>query len=99
MLRTLRKELVDAIPDLDSGVTVNWATLEKLPYLVSLFLHYQLGERILRILTHYSKRAVVKESLRFSFGVPGRLSRVVPAHGAVFCGRQIPPGVCRLNPG
>ncbi|KAK7905311.1 hypothetical protein LTR67_000031 [Exophiala xenobiotica] len=36
-------------------------------------------------------RAIIKESLRLSFGVPGRLPRVVPANGAVFCGQQIPP--------
>ncbi|KIV76881.1 hypothetical protein, variant [Exophiala sideris] len=36
-------------------------------------------------------RAVIKESLRLSFGVPGRLPRVVPENGAVFCGQEIPP--------
>lgn len=35
MLKTLRQELVDVIPDLDSAVSVSWVTLEKLPYLVS----------------------------------------------------------------
>lgn len=38
MLEILRKELADAIPDMSSGITVSWVTLEKLPYLVS-FLH------------------------------------------------------------
>lgn len=38
MLEILRKELADAIPDMNSGITVSWVTLEKLPYLVS-FLH------------------------------------------------------------
>ncbi|KAI9873944.1 MAG: hypothetical protein M1830_010370 [Pleopsidium flavum] len=37
-------------------------------------------------------RAVIKESLRFSYGVPGRLPRIVPPSGATFCGRAIPPG-------
>lgn len=68
MLRKLRTELKKAIPDRDSWV--EWAALEKLPYL----------------------RAVVKESLRYVSGSPGRLPRTVPASGAVFCGRQIPPG-------
>lgn len=36
--------------------------------------------------------AIVKESLRLSYGVPGRLPRVVPGRGAVFCGQKIPPG-------
>lgn len=37
-------------------------------------------------------RAVIKESLRYVSGSPGRLPRTVPSTGAVFCGRQIPPG-------
>ena len=38
------------------------------------------------------QRAVIKESLRLGFGVPGRLPRVVP-DGAVLCGQEIPAGV------
>ncbi|OQE11805.1 hypothetical protein PENVUL_c002G00935 [Penicillium vulpinum] len=37
-------------------------------------------------------RAVVKESLRFSHGAPGRLPRIVPPSGATLCGQYIPPG-------
>ncbi|MCJ1354666.1 MAG: hypothetical protein MMC33_004655 [Icmadophila ericetorum] len=37
-------------------------------------------------------RGVVKESLRLSYGAPGRLPRIVPSGGARFCGRDIPPG-------
>ena len=37
-------------------------------------------------------RAVIKESLRYVSGSPGRLPRTVPSTGAVFCGQQIPPG-------
>ena len=40
------------------------------------------------------QRAVIKESLRLSQGVPGRMPRVVPETGARFCGQDIPPGVC-----
>lgn len=68
MLRKLKIELKDAIPDRDS--LVEWAALEKLPYL----------------------RAVIKESLRYVAGSPGRLPRTVPSTGAVFCGQRIPPG-------
>ena len=68
MLRKLKTELKEAIPDRDSFV--EWAVLEKLPYL----------------------RAVIKESLRYVSGSPGRLPRTVPSTGAVFCGWQIPPG-------
>lgn len=35
---------------------------------------------------------VIKEGLRLSFGVPGRLPRVVPAGGATFNGHFIPEG-------
>ncbi|OAL36555.1 hypothetical protein AYO20_04171 [Fonsecaea nubica] len=38
-------------------------------------------------------RAVVKESLRMSMGVPGRMGRVVPDGGAVLCDQRIPAGV------
>ncbi|KAI9784345.1 MAG: hypothetical protein M1839_002406 [Geoglossum umbratile] len=35
---------------------------------------------------------VVKESLRLSYGVPGRLPRSAPASGAIICGWRVPPG-------
>ena len=38
-------------------------------------------------------RGVIKESLRYSSGTPGRLPRVVPDTGAVLCGRRVAPGV------
>lgn len=38
-------------------------------------------------------RAVVKESLRLSYGAPGRVPRIVPEGGAELCGQQIPGGV------
>ena len=40
-------------------------------------------------------RAVVRETLRTSTVAPGRLPRVVPAEGALFCGQRISPGVSR----
>ncbi|KAM0796351.1 cytochrome P450 [Usnea florida] len=43
-------------------------------------------------LPYLSKRGVVKESFRMSYGAPGRLPRVVPSTGAIFCGQSIPPG-------
>ena len=44
-------------------------------------------------------RGVIKESLRWSSGTPGRLPRVVPDTGAVLCGRRVAPGVssCSLK--
>lgn len=38
-------------------------------------------------------RAIVKESLRFSYGAPGRLARKVPEQGATLDGIFIPGGV------
>jgi hypothetical protein len=43
MLDILRQELVNAIPDKSSGVTVNWLALEKLPYLVGITYHPHFG--------------------------------------------------------
>lgn len=55
MLETLRKELVEVIPDMDSAVVVSWVTLEKLPYLVCTLLEAGDSENgNLRILTHFS---------------------------------------------
>lgn len=44
-------------------------------------------------------RGIIKETLRASSGAPGRLPRVVPSAGAVFCGQRIAPGVsaCSTN--
>lgn len=36
--------------------------------------------------------ALIKESLRFAYGAPGRLPRIVPSTGATFCGHPLPPG-------
>ena len=36
---------------------------------------------------------MIKEGLRLTYGVPGRLLRVVPETGAEFCGQKIPAGV------
>ena len=39
------------------------------------------------------QRAVIKESLRLSYGIPGRIPRVVPEGGGVLCGRAVAAGV------
>lgn len=39
------------------------------------------------------ERAVIKEGLRLAYGTAGRVPRVVPPSGAVFCGQKIPAGV------
>lgn len=44
------------------------------------------------------QRAVVKESLRLSYGAPGPLPRVVPPTGAFLAGQHIPPGVSYSAP-
>ena len=35
---------------------------------------------------------MVKESIRLSYGVPGKIPRQVPPEGATFCGERIPAG-------
>ena len=35
---------------------------------------------------------MIKEALRVSYGVPGKLPRVIPAEGMTLCGQYIPPG-------
>ncbi|KAF3905966.1 hypothetical protein ABW21_db0202724 [Orbilia brochopaga] len=42
-------------------------------------------------------QAVIKETLRFSHGVPGPLPRDVPPSGATILGYYIPPGTATLN--
>ena len=44
-----------------------------------------------RITDNY-KSGIVKESLRLSYGAPGRLPRVVPSMGSMVAGRKIPAG-------
>ena len=39
-------------------------------------------------------RAVVKETLRLSYGVPGKMARRVPEGGTMLCGEFVPYGVC-----
>lgn len=65
---TLTTELEKAFPH--SISKLNYATLEKLPYLT----------------------AVIKEGLRLSFGVPGRLPRMVETQDVVLNGYTIPRG-------
>ena len=73
ILTRLQAELWEAMPK--KNVLLEWAELEKLPYL----------------------RGIIKEALR-TLGVPGRLPRVVPPTGAVFCGQRIAPGVSACSP-
>jgi len=40
-----------------------------------------------------SQTAVIKESLRLGYGVPGKIPRYTPPTGATLCGHHIPPGV------
>ncbi|OKL62297.1 hypothetical protein UA08_02301 [Talaromyces atroroseus] len=70
---TLTAELREAFPD--ASAHLDFITLEKLPYLLTLW-----------------KTAVIKEALRLSYGVIGRLPRVVPDSAAEFHGYHIPSG-------
>jgi cytochrome P450 len=77
MLRTLRAELDAAIAELPD------LTPRLKPSLT-------LDWPALEALPYLT--AVIKESLRLSYGVPGKLPRVVPADGAELAGRFIPGG-------
>ncbi|KAL8651919.1 MAG: hypothetical protein Q9210_002988 [Variospora velana] len=84
MMKRLKQELHEAIPNVHQ--MVKWSSLEQLPYLV-------FQRKASLTVTSSIQRAVVKESLRLGFGVPGRIPRVVPKTGATLCGQSIPAGV------
>lgn len=83
----VRQELEAAFPD--PNATLDFVKLEPLPYLVSVI------NTILDSIqaADLKQSAVIKEGLRLSFGVPGRLPRDVPEGGQVFHGVFIPAGV------
>ena len=83
----VRSELEAAFPDPDA--TLEFEKLEPLPYLVSI----PSGVGRVVLATDLSQSAVIKEGLRLSFGVPGRLPRDVPDGGQTFNGIFIPAGV------
>ncbi|EXJ65821.1 uncharacterized protein A1O5_11062 [Cladophialophora psammophila CBS 110553] len=89
-LEKLREELKGAIPAPHSEQLVSSSMLENLPYLVSQERQASSEGHCADVLV---QRAVVKEALRMSMGVPGRMGRVVPEGGAVLCQQQIPAGV------
>lgn len=86
MMEKLRAELRDVMPSPNSRP--QWAQLERLPYLVR-------GAAVLLVQTllTYSQTAVVKESLRLSFGAVGRLSRVAPDETLRYKQYSIPSNV------
>ena len=85
MMQRLRADLRTVMVGRDDNI--DWATLEKLSYLVS----RRLGTTLLY--SNENKGAIIKEGLRFTYGNPGPVPRVVPSSGAVFCGKEIPAGV------
>ena len=82
----VRQELEAAFPD--PNATLDFVKLEPLFYLVSYIHLVDIGQ-----IADVKQSAVIKEGLRLSFGVPGRLPRDVPAGGQVFDGVFIPAGV------
>lgn len=90
-LALLKTELRSAMPNKEEGL--EWAALERIPYLVRTILSFLSIHMVFVSLTRLYQHAVIQESLRLGYGVPGRLPRVVPSTGAVFCGHSIPPGV------
>ncbi len=91
ILEKLQAELRDAGLNKRS-MNMSWSFLERLPYLVRKCEPNLPAEVFLTI----AKRAVIKESLRLSHGLPGKLPRVVPHPGVWLCGQRIPPGVSQF---
>jgi hypothetical protein len=103
----LTTELKEAFPG--PSLTLDFVTLEKLPYLVIKPRHYvslicltnladwsnQRGPQVITTPCGLpaSKRKCLT-SIRLSYGVLSRLPRVTPPPGAVFNGYKLPPGVC-----
>lgn len=85
--KRLSMELQEAIPD--SRDVPGFAELEKLPYLVC-FKGYNYLSCLLLI---HTQTAIIKEALRKSYGLVGRLPRVVPPTGLQLWGNLIPSGV------
>jgi cytochrome P450 len=97
--KKLAAELRTRFPDPDSQLS--FVELEKLPYLVSLTRRATLPpcspfftmENTQELTTFTSlKSATIRESLRLSFGVVGRLPRLVPEPGATFNSHFLPAG-------
>jgi hypothetical protein len=86
----VRQELEAAFPD--PNATLDFVKLEPLLYLVSVIHLVEIGQ-----IVNVKQSAVIKEGLRLSFGVPGRLPRVVPEGGQVFDGVFIPAGVSQYT--
>lgn len=67
----LVKELESVVTDPES--LPSWASLERLPYFISLLLHDQVSS-----FANSTHSAVILESIRLSYGVSTRLARISP---------------------
>jgi cytochrome P450 len=81
----LRAEILGNFPD--NPEKMDFQSLERLPYLVS-----SLYPTVFWQIANMGKNGTVKEGLRLSYGVIGRLPRCVPEGGAVFQDHFIPAG-------
>lgn len=81
-------ELQKAFPD--ATKPCDWTTLESLPYLNGVVKEAQ---RYRFIFGSYASQTLIPHSM--SYGVIGRLPRVVPQEGAEFHGFYLPPGVSK----
>lgn len=82
----LRAEILRNFPD--KAEKLDYLTVERLPYLVSFPLKIRV--QVLRLTK--CKTSCLKEGLRLSSSIIGRLPRVVPAGGAVFRGYTVSAG-------
>lgn len=74
----------------DAKTKVGWTELEKIPYLACPLIF---NRDILTDATHNLQTAVIKESLRMSYGFVSPMPRVVGADGTELCGYAVPPNV------
>lgn len=101
-LKRLQGELREAMPAADAGAwkALPYEDLANLPYLVCGYLHFLTKDDLSqRNGTDHktNKTAVIKEALRMSYGLMGRLPRVVPASGMRVLDCYIPAGVSKTH--
>lgn len=94
VLQKLQQEL-EELKELCGDQAPSLKAIEKLPYLVSRkprTLCLQLWRERFANTIEQTQKGVVKESIRLSHGVPGRLPRVVPSTGTHVGNVYLPPG-------
>jgi cytochrome P450 len=93
VLQQLEDELRQTFPNVRDHDAITYDNVQNLPYLVSSKLLFARSWTDAEI-----QNAVIKEILRISNPLPGRLPRLVPEDGYEFYGRHVPAGVNQTTP-